>query len=343
MLKKFYLYYWAKKPIQPAKRGNNLESPYNKEHIVKNVACEKCQEEYHVNDTLNVRESVVCGECAESLVTEEKIPAKEVQQQIDPTICIGCGLDNGDADLVKLGPFPVCSKCEAYFKNRPFPRWVKAALIGMVILVISALVWNSRFMYAYYDLKCFESAMNMGDIQRGAAHFISASRRVPENAELQVYGTFYEGVLLLSQDKSAEALKRFQSCRGRIEFDSDLDEFIMNAQVGVAFDQADYDKFLQIAVQMNSRHHENPIYAGQLASAYACKYVETQDEQYKFKSLMELERARMLASAKPELEEHHAEYEQRILHRLHTREIINRDEFYKRYPNGWTKEGEDKL
>jgi hypothetical protein len=290
---------------------------------------------------LNVRGSEVCGTCAESIFAEEKIPANQVRQQIDPTICVGCGLDNGDVDLAKLGQLPVCAKCKAFFRNRPFPNWIKAALVGIIILVISSLVWNSRFILAYYELKCFGSAMNAGDIQRASTYFSSAARRVPENEELQVYRVFYEGILLLNQDKSDEALKLLESCRGRVDEESGLEVLIMNAQVGIAFDRGDYDKFLQLATKLSELNQDDPIYAGQLASAYACKYAETENEQYKLKSLVALEQARTLANADPELEAYHTEYSQRILHRLHTRQIIDREEFYKRYPDGWTKEGEE--
>jgi len=294
-----------------------------------------------MNETLRVRGVLVCRECAESIFKNEKIQRNQVQKQIDSTICIGCGLDNGDADLVMLGQLPVCPACETLFKNRPFPGWIKTALVAMVILVISMLVSNSRFIRAYYELKCFASEMSAGDLQRGAPHFISASQLVPENAELQAYGALYEGLLLLSQDKSAEALKLFQSCVGRVAAETNIDELIMNAKVGVAFDQGDYDQFLQLALDMEAKHKDDPAYAGQLASAYACKYAETQDEQYKTKSLAALERSRTLLSSKPEYQAYCAEYEQRILHRLHTREIISRSEFQKRYPNGWTEEGQE--
>ena len=305
---------------------------------MRNVTCEKCRGEFPLNDTLKVRGSVICGTCAKSVFAKEKIPANQVQRQVDPTICIGCGLDNGGADLDKLGQLPVCPTCEALFKNRPFPGWIKAALVGMVILVVSTLVWNSRFFRAYYELKRFESAMVAGDIEQGTAYFLSASRRIPENAELQAYGAFYEGMLLLSQDKSAEALKVLQSCRGRVGDESYLDDLIMNARVGVAFEQGEYEEFLRLALMMNEKHKDDPIYVGQLASAYACKYAQTEDEQYKAMSLAALDYSRTLASSKPEDKEYCAEYEQRILHRLYTREIISLNEFNKRYPNGWTKE-----
>jgi hypothetical protein len=287
-----------------------------------------------------VRGGVVCRNCAESIFKKEEIPANEVQQQIDPTICIGCGLDNGNTELAKLGQLPVCPTCESLFKNRPFPMWIKAALVGMVVLVISVLVWNSRFIFAYRELKCFGSSMDAGDIQQAAEYFVSASRRIPEDEGLQAYGDFYEGILLLNQNKSAEALKLLEGCRGRIDEESGLEDLILNARIGIAFGQGDYDEFLQLALQMSEKYNDSSGYVDQLASAYACKYVETQDEQYKDKSLVTLERANTLVIVNSAEEKAHTEYAQRILHRLHTREIINRDEFNKRYPNGWNVEGE---
>lgn len=337
-MKKGFLFIFLTPDVDIGRRvGYEAWGFRQKERIVRNVTCEKCQAGFQVNDTLKVGGSFVCRACAEAILNSQKVPADQVQQQIDPTICIGCGLDNGDADLAKLGQLPVCPACEALFKNRPFPGWVKAGLVGMVILVVFTLLWNSRFIHAYYELRCFGPAMAVGDVQRGAAHFVSASRLVPENEELQAYGAFYEGLLLLSQDKPAEALKLLQSCRGRVAVESDLDDLIVNAQLGVAFDRGDYDEFLQLALRMNDKYKDDPAYAGQLASAYACKYAETEDEQYRIKSLAALDRSNTLTSARPEYEEYHAEYEQRILHRLYTREIISRSEFNKRYPNGWVK------
>jgi hypothetical protein len=291
-----------------------------------------------MNEALKVRGILVCGACAEAIFENEKIPRDQVQRQIDPTICIGCGLDNGDTDLAMLGRLPVCPTCETLFKNRPFPGWIKTSLVAMVILVVSIFAWNSRFIRAYYELRCFASEMAAGDLQRGAPHFISASRLVPENAELQAYGAFYEGLLLLGQDKSAEALKKLQSCVGRVAAETNIDELITDAKVGVAFDQGDYDQFLKLALEIEAKHKDDPVYAEQLASAYACKYAETQDEQYKTKSLAALDRSKTLVSSKPEYQAYYADYEQRILHRLHTREIISRNEFQKRYPNGWAEE-----
>ena len=94
---------------------------------------------------------------------------------------------------------------------------------------------------------------------------------------------------------------------------------------------------------MDQKYKGDPILTGQVASAYACKYAQTQDEQYRIMSMDALDRARTLANSTPELKEYFVEYEQRILHRLHTKQIIDRNEFIKRYPNGWIREGEEVL
>ena len=310
---------------------------------MRKAKCEKCEGEFPMNDTLKVRENVVCRECAQSILSKEKIRANQLQQQIDPTICTGCGLDNGDTELPRLGQVPVCPDCRKSYKNRPFPMWIKAALIGIVIFVASTLIWNSRFIHAYYDLRRFGAATDAGDFELAAGYMISASEHVPENEYLLTYASWYKGMILLVHDKYAEALERFVFCRGRVGIneESDLEDLIMNARIGVAFDNCNYDEFLQLSLQMNERYKDDLTYTMKLASAYACKYAETQDEQHKTKSMTTLESAKTLASSQPEEKEYFAEYEMRILYRLHTREIINKDEFYKRYPDGWTIEGEE--
>jgi hypothetical protein len=148
---------------------------------------------------------------------------------------------------------------------------------------------------------------------------------------------------LLNRDEPAEALVLLESCRGKVYDDSDLDALIVYAKAGIAFDSGDYDEFVRRALEMEWRQKDDPVIKAQVASAYACKYAQTQDEQYKVSSLAALDQARTMAGAMPEYQDQFAEYEQRILHRLHTREIIDRSEFQKRHPNGWTKEGEQTL
>ena len=71
-------------------------------------------------------------------------------------------------------------------------------------------------------------------------------------------------------------------------------------------------------------------------------YARTQDEQYKAWSLEALDRAKKALQSDPEYKEVLTEVEQRILHRLHTGEIIDGEEFQRRYPNGWKEQTEEK-
>jgi hypothetical protein len=73
---------------------------------------------------------------------------------------------------------------------------------------------------------------------------------------------------------------------------------------------------------------------GLIASAYACKYAVTGNEQFKQQSLEFLKKAKIISEQQGRLNDFE-EYEDRILHRLETREIISRKEFIQKFPNGW--------
>ena len=108
--------------------------------------------------------------------------------------------------------------------------------------------------------------------------------------------------------------------------------FLVQAEMGVAFDQYDYDTFLAKARELADRDSRNAMSRGTLASALACKYAATRDEQYKREAAEALTAAKGMPGADtPEF----AAYEDRIQFRLATREIIKTDEFMRRFPQGW--------
>ena len=76
----------------------------------------------------------------------------------------------------------------------------------------------------------------------------------------------------------------------------------------------------------------SPLAIAGVASALACKYARDGDPNDKKMALELLQRAKAL----PEGADQIAPYEQRILFRLETREIIDRDEFDRRFPGGWS-------
>jgi hypothetical protein len=95
-------------------------------------------------------------------------------------------------------------------------------------------------------------------------------------------------------------------------------------------------RFLAKSEEIAALAPDQPSALASVASAYACKYATTGDTSFRDKSLEQLERARAAAGA---VSEEFAVYENRIRHRLQSREIITGKEFEKRFPHGWKAEG----
>jgi hypothetical protein len=293
------------------------------------VKCQACGNEFPMNDTFEVSDSVLCRDCADQRLSENQdIPEDAIRLQIDPTVCAHCGKDNGSTPLPRTADLPTCDQCEDFFTNRPFPHWVKAAFGGLVFLVLFALIWNVRFIKAYSEMRRAGQSLVQGDIESSAAD------RVPESDDLRVMACYTRGLVLLNQDKSAEALRQFRVCRDKLPPEFALNQLVMSAKIGEAFDSKDYDEFLNLAMRQKANNPNDPMCEGQVASAYSCKFAVTGDEGFRQKALKALEQTRQL-SRQHEYEQQFKEYEQRILHRLHSREVIKRAEFARRFPNGW--------
>jgi hypothetical protein len=190
---------------------------------------------------------------------------------------------------------PVCEQCTAFFKNRPYPPLIKLAMAGLAAIVVFSFIWNWRFVQAYVDLRNVKAAVRMADIEKASKFLHSAAAKVPEAKWLSAMATFYDGVQLLKEDKSAEAMKLFNSCKADLPPRYSLDEMIQSAEAGIAYDNKDYDKFLAIAIQKQEKHPDDIFAVAQVASAYACKYAVTGDEQFKQQSLDLLKKSKTMS------------------------------------------------
>ncbi len=296
------------------------------------VRCDECGGEFPMNETVKYLSATLCHGCAEKALSGvSEVPEGAVQLQVDPTVCRNCGFDSGSAPLETLVGLPVCGPCTQFFRHRPYPAWVKAAAVGLLGLVVFALLFNARFFRAHREMKAAARALAKPDMARAADLMESASKRVPESPDVKAMADFFRGLQLLQADQSAEALSYLERARPRIPPEFRIDEAVRYARIGKCFDEEDYDGFLREASELAERHPGDTMALGQLASAYACKYADTGDDQFKQEALAALEKARAAARDDPEFKE----YEDRILHRIETREILRREEFNKRYPNGW--------
>jgi len=290
-----------------------------------------------MNETIRVVDRILCDACCDQYLAGRDSPETNLERQVDPTICVNCRSDNGAAELPRLAGAPVCGQCEAFFRNRPFPPWIKLAFAAVLALVVVSLVWNLRFFQAYAASKASFTSLARGDIEAASERMAAAAKHVPESADLRVMATYFEGVTLLRGDRCAEALAKLVQCKDRLPAELGVEMLILQAKCGAAFDAKDYDGFLAAAQVLEQKMPTYHMGKATLASAWACKYVQTGDPGARQNALSYLEQARTIAPDDPELKE----YENRILHRLYTREILARAEFAQRFPNGWSQEKEE--
>ncbi|HPO14225.1 MAG TPA: hypothetical protein PLI09_12340 [Candidatus Hydrogenedentes bacterium] len=283
-----------------------------------------------MNKSFSVEGRNLCGECADASFAG--IP----NNNIDTTICFKCGADAGDQDLPLMASLPVCGVCEEFFRNRPFPLWVKAASFALAVIVVFALVWNSRFILAYTELRQMETAIADADLKKVESLITSVANRIPEKLVFKTMMNYWHGIALLRDDRCQEALSCFKMCKNSPDLPpKEIDSLIKNAALGVAFNDGNYDEFLRLSLDMAKASPRDAFALGSVASAYACKYAKEDNEEYRQKSLEFLEKANALNPG-PEFDE----FKMRVHHRLFTHEIVTANEFWKKFPNGWYPEKE---
>ncbi len=290
-----------------------------------------------MNETIQVAARILCDACCGQYLAGRTSPEKDLARQVDPTICVNCRTDNGTAELPKLAGAPVCGKCEAFFRNRPFPAWIKLAFAAVLALVAVSLVWNLRFFQAYAASRASFTAWAQGDVEAAFARMSSAAKDVPECADLQVMALYFEGINLLRQDRCAEAMAKLVQCKDRLPAELGVEMLIAQAKCGTTFDAKDYDGFLAAAQVVEQKMPTYPMGKATVASAWACKYAQTGDQAARQSALSYLEQARTMMPDDPGFKE----YENRILHRLHSREILTRAEFAQRFPNAWSEQKQE--
>ena len=301
--------------------------------------CDQCQKPFPMNDTLRVEERILCDSCCDTVLKnrDESAPELDFERLNDPTVCVQCKQDFDRAELPLLAGVPVCTSCETLFRNYPFPPWIKLSLCAVVVFVLVSLFWNLRFFHGYRAFNRSFAFLAQGDVAGAAALMSDAARYVPESDDIRILACFAQGLDLLRQGKCRDALQKLEPCKGRLPTEYGVEDMILQARYGAAFNAEDYDGFLAISKEIEGKSSGGFMGKAKVASAYACKFAETGAVEYKEQSLAYLQAACDVAGGDP----NYSEYEQRILHRLHTGEIITREEFYERFPDGWKQEREE--
>lgn len=302
---------------------------------MRHAPCGRCSRSLPLNDLYGVDAETLCEACANQELerrAQAQEPPADVARLTDPTVCSVCQTDHGSMELPLVGGHPLCQGCTERVRNRPFPDWLKKGTVALLLLAALSLWYHRRFAFAFVHVAQANRAFKRGDAATAAAHMGAASVLVPEDSATQAMAAFYRGLLLMQQDHSAEAVKEFQQAKA--VFGAGLDRVILLAEGSAAFEAKDYDRFLEKQQAAARLSPDDAMTVGALASAYACKFAVGGDEKHKSEALAHLERARALSAADPRS---FKEYEERILHRLQTREIITAEEYHRRFPKAGVK------
>jgi hypothetical protein len=294
-----------------------------------------------MGEAFSVATRTLCLECADKFFKERgqtKVQRGEVTRLVDPTVCAQCTKDFGDQELPRIANLPVCEKCDGLFRNRPFPTWLKVSFAAFLLVAVAAFVYNMRFFLAYIDLVRGNRALEAQQVDRGVTLLASAAERVPEIPELATIPNLFKAGQLIKDEKDAEALALLKKTHvapksglGAMHRDVEL-----QARLGLAFQEHNFDRFLELSQQLLALHPNESNVLGVAASAYACKFAVTGDAQYRVQALDYWDRAKKEAGDQKEMVD---DFENRLQHRLQTREILSRKQFMERYPNGWKPEG----
>lgn len=99
---------------------------------------------------------------------------------------------------------------------------------------------------------------------------------------------------------------------------------------GAAFQSKDYERFWEFTKAAMAREPDDPNTVATAASALACKYAVTGNPEFRAQSEEMLAKAKALATD-AEDKEWYEEYAERIQHRLESREIIEKEEYDRRF------------
>lgn len=301
---------------------------------MRTFTCDACSQSAPMNGAYRVREQSLCAPCTERFFNEQRpadLRADEVSALTDPTVCHWCGSDRGDEEFGLIGGVGTCPDCEQRMRNFPFPTWVKVSFSLLLIAAIASFAANFRYVQAVFDGAEGERAAERQDFARAADLLERASAHVPEFKPYAFSAAMSRGLALLTADQSAQAIPYFEKCLSLAPEEPALHRFLLEAEIGAAFDGKDYDLALAKTKELNELMPDEPGLVAKLASMHAAKYAASGEEDHLRQANEMLAKVEQLPGFDTEQMQ---EYAERIRHRLETREIIPLEEYRRRFPAG---------
>lgn len=300
---------------------------------MKTIECQVChKQEIPLNKALKIDGVLHCEECLDSLYPDQsQLEGKEVVHTLDLTVCSNCQTDFGNTELGTIANYPICDNCKLNIDKKVFPLWVKAFMLGLCILIIGAFVWNWKYYDAYKNLNKASDFMAIGDPGKAALYMEKASIQVPQSLDLMFLTAYYKGIHYLTIDESESAMNEFMKCRNNLPSDFNVDDYILQAKIGMTFDNHDYHGFLDACFESLKQDSTDAYRLTAVASAYACLFVSESKEEDLNLSTTYLNKAKSIDNTSQAL----LDYYNKVEYRLFSKTIITSQEFDVKFPDGW--------
>lgn len=262
-------------------------------------------------------------------------------------VCLQCNAVLPTHEALPLANGYVCADCDRYFRERPFPRWLKGGAIALAGVVAFSLYYNWRFIQWHIELIRVGRIMEAQtpDLEAAAKLAEKASKRVPEDLNLQLVAKnflamkdFVRAAKLLAEDgKDQEALDLITAALPNLPppYVEPANDIAFMAKGGIAFEQKKYDQVLSLCEERLKQKPSDLVAWQMKTSTLGAKFAAGGDEALEKQCLDALGEVKKIA---PKGDPNQVVFENRIEHRLATREIIDHKEFTKRFPNGWKPE-----
>ena len=216
-------------------------------------------------------------------------------------------------------------------KHYPFPLWIKAACVVIILMVGFTIHMNLRFFKARILLsQSIQLGFADDQWEQASGNMEKATRLVPEMKELNILWHYMAGVHEMQSGNYVAAADHLEYC-GDLPPNYQVGTLLLNARSGAAFDKKDYSEFLNISLQKQQSDPNEPMTLAQVSSAYACVYAADGHEENKHKSLDCLTQAERIYGQS--IPEEFTEYKERILYRLQTRQILTKEEYQRKKEN----------
>lgn len=309
---------------------------------MKTVTCSQCQQTAARNDAFRLEGQILCGACLEEALsgntTEANLQSRGVERLIDPTLCCVCKREFPTPLEGRLSDLPACRECEERARGWAFPGWVKLSLAAVIALTALAMTQYLPLLQARMEYKqSVDAFFEEGDLDRAVELSASAAERMPDVEDYAALADLMLAIRLIQADQCQEATRLLGYRQGYFGDAFVYRYWLLHAEMSLAFDSKEYETFLSKATQIHTLS-EDDYDADSVSSACACLYAVTGLADHKTQALSWL--AKFSAAAAATDPEEVTIATQRIHHRLVTREIIDRAEFIKKFPDGYSGRAE---